>query len=104
MAGMGYFLDGKVTAVFGTHTHVQTADAKILPQGTAFITDVGMVGAEHSVLGREVEAVVKKFRYGMPQRLPVVEKGIRFDAVVLSYDPNSGKAEAVQNISRMSTI
>ena len=104
IAGMAHFLDGQVTAVLGTHTHVQTADAKILPGGTAFISDVGMVGAEFSILGREVKAVVEKFRNGMPQRLPVVEKGIRLDAVVVSYDQQTGKATAIKNISRMSTV
>ena len=101
MAAMGHFLDGRVTAVLGTHTHVQTADAKILPEGTAFISDVGMTGAEHSILGREVEAVIEKFRSGMPRRLPVVEKGIRLDAVVVTYDHISGRASAIENISIM---
>ncbi|MDD3118350.1 MAG: TIGR00282 family metallophosphoesterase [Victivallales bacterium] len=103
-AAMGHFLDGRVTAVLGTHTHVQTADAKILPGGTAFISDVGMTGAEYSILGREVEAVIHKFRTGMPMRLPVVEKGIRLDAVVISYDMNTGKATAIHPVSRMSGV
>jgi 2',3'-cyclic-nucleotide 2'-phosphodiesterase len=101
MAAMAHFLDGKVTAVLGTHTHVQTADAKILPGGTAFISDVGMTGAEHSILGRDVKAVIEKFRSGMPRRLPVVETGIRLDAVVVTYDHNSGRASAIKNISLM---
>ena len=101
---MGYFLEGKVTAVIGTHSHVQTADAKILPGGTAYLTDVGMVGAERSVLGRDVDAVVAKFRYGMPRRFEVVESGIRLDAAVISYDPVSGKANAIKNISRAASI
>ncbi|MCF6176635.1 MAG: YmdB family metallophosphoesterase [Victivallaceae bacterium] len=103
-AAMGHFLAGKVTAVLGTHSHVQTADAKLLADHTAFISDVGMVGAEFSILGREVKAVVEKFRTGMPQRLPVVEKGIRLDAVVVSYDMMTGKATAIKNISRMSSV
>lgn len=103
-AAMARFLEGRVTAVLGTHTHVQTADAKILPGGTAFISDVGMVGAEASVLGRELDAVVDKFRSGMPRRLPVVEKGIRLDAVVISYDPETGKASKITPISRMSNV
>ena len=100
-AAMAHFLDGKVTAVLGTHTHVQTADAKILPGGTAFISDVGMVGSEASVLGRDINAVVNKFVSGMPKRLPVNEKDIRLDAVVISYDMNTGKAEKIIPISRM---
>ena len=67
-AALAWMLDGRVTAVIGTHTHVQTNDARILPNGTAFLTDAGMVGASDSILGREVDAVVRKFRTGMPQR------------------------------------
>ncbi|MBR7143670.1 MAG: YmdB family metallophosphoesterase [Lentisphaeria bacterium] len=101
---MGYFLDGKVTAVIGTHTHVQTNDAKILPNGTAYLTDVGMVGAEYSVLGRSVEEVIKKFRSGMPRRLPVAEGTIRLDGCVIDYDYNTGRANSVKTISRMTEI
>ncbi len=104
-AAMARFLDGRVTAVLGTHTHVQTADATILPGGTAFISDVGMVGAERSVLGRCPDSVVDKFVSGMPRRLPVVEKGdIRLDAVVVSYNHNTGKATAIQPISRTISV
>ena len=98
---MGYFLDGKVTAVIGTHTHVQTNDAKILTGGTAYMTDAGMVGAEYSVLGRKVEEVVKKFRTGMPRRLPVAEGVIRLDGCVISYDHTTGRANSITPISRM---
>jgi metallophosphoesterase (TIGR00282 family) len=101
MAAMAHFLDGRVTAVLGTHTHVQTADAKILPGGTAFISDVGMVGSENSILGREIEPVIEKFLTGMPRRLPVNEKDIRFDAVVISYNHTTGKAEKIVPVSRM---
>lgn len=101
---MGYFLEGKVTAVLGTHSHVQTADAKILPGGTAYITDVGMAGAERSVLGRDPKAVIEKFRYGIPRRFDVIESGIRLDAVIVSYDPQSGRAAAIKNISRMAAF
>ena len=97
---MGYFLDGKVTAVIGTHTHVQTNDAKILANGTAYLTDAGMVGAEYSVLGRTVEEVVKKFRTGMPRRLPVAEGVIRLDGCVVNYDHITGKARSIELVSR----
>lgn len=98
---MGYFLDGRVTAVLGTHTHVPTADALLLPGGTARQTDVGMVGAARSVLGREVESVLYKFSTGMPGRLPVVEKGaIRLDAAIVSYDYRTGRATGIQSLSR----
>ena len=96
----GYFLDGKVTAVIGTHTHVQTNDAKILAGGTAYLTDAGMVGAEYSVLGRKVEEVLKKFRTGMPRRLPVAEGLIRLDGCVITYDHLTGRASKIQPISR----
>ncbi len=98
---LGYFLDGKVSAVVGTHTHVQTADAKILPQKTAFISDLGMVGADYSVLGRNVDAVVKKFRTGMPIRLTVEETGIRLDAVIVDIDQKTGSANKIEPLSIM---
>jgi len=99
---MGRWVDGRVTAVLGTHTHVQTADAVILPGGTAYLTDAGMVGAERSVLGRDVDPVLRKFTLGMPTRLEVVEKGrFRLDAVVVSYDPATGRASAITPISQM---
>lgn len=102
---MGRFLDGKVTAVFGTHTHVQTADAKVLPGGTAVISDTGMCGAEYSILGREVPAVLRKFRSGMATRLPVVENGdIRVDGVCVTFDQNTGKASDIVQFSRIVNI
>ncbi|MBR2345503.1 MAG: YmdB family metallophosphoesterase [Lentisphaeria bacterium] len=102
---MGYFLEGKVTAVLGTHTHVQTADARVLPGGTAYLTDAGMCGADRSVLGREVDAVLKKFHAGMPVRLPVVESGaIRVDGVAISYDQATGRAAGITPFSRIAEI
>ncbi len=98
---MGYFLDGRVTAVLGTHTHVPTGDALILPGGTARQTDVGMTGATTSVLGRSVEDVLHKFTTGMPNRLSVVENGpIRMDGTVVSYDHATGRASAIRPFSR----
>jgi 2',3'-cyclic-nucleotide 2'-phosphodiesterase len=102
---MGRFLDGKVTAVFGTHTHVQTADAEVLPGKTAYITDLGMVGAHRSILGRSVEDVVAKFTDGMPRRLKVVESGaIRLDGAIVSYNMITGKATSITPISRKIVI
>lgn len=99
---MGRYLEGKVTAVLGTHTHVQTADAIVWEKGTAYISDVGMVGAEDSILGREIDKVLYKFTTDMPTRLDVVEKGIvRFCAVVLSYDLTTGKASGITPISQL---
>lgn len=97
---MAHFLDGRVTAVLGTHTHVQSADARVLPGGTAALSDAGMCGADASVLGREVDAVLKKFRVGIPVRLPVVEKGLfRADGAVVTYDAATGRASAIEIFS-----
>ena len=97
---MGRFLDGKVTAVVGTHTHVQTGDPEVLPGGTAYLTDLGMVGAHESILGRDIKNVLYKFTTGMPNRLEVVEKGIiRLDGAVISYDLSTGKANKIIPIS-----
>ena len=97
---MAYYLDGRVTAVLGTHTHVRSADARVLPGGTAALSDAGMCGADRSVLGREVESVLKKFQTGMPVRLPVVEKGlIRVDGAAITYDPATGRAAAIEGFS-----
>ncbi|OGV32905.1 MAG: hypothetical protein A2020_01785 [Lentisphaerae bacterium GWF2_45_14] len=103
-AAMAHFLDGRVTAVIGTHTHVQTNDCKILPKGTAFISDAGMAGAEYSILGRTVDSVLRKFISGMPERLPVVETGIRVDGVVISYGSNGRAATGIKTFSRISSI
>ncbi len=102
---MGHFLDGKVTAVIGTHTHVATVDAEVLPGGTAYLTDVGMTGGRESVLGRKIEDVIKKFRTGMPCRLEVVESGvIRLDFAVVDFDYRTGRASAIANYSRETDV
>ncbi len=99
---MGYFLDGRVTAVVGTHTHVQTSDTKILPKGTAYMTDLGMCGPEYSVLGRSVESVLYKFTTGLPNRLPVEESyPYRLDGAVVDFDPTTGLARKITGISRL---
>ena len=95
-AAMAWSLDGKVTAVIGTHTHVQTADGRVLPGGTAFLTDVGMVGGQDSILGRDIPDVVRKFRTGMPTRLNVTEKNIRLDYAVISYEMSTGRAVSIE--------
>jgi hypothetical protein len=85
-------LDGRVTAVFGTHTHVQTADERLLPQGTAFISDVGMVGPQESILGVEVEPVIYRFLTSMPARFAVAKGPVIANAVFLQVEQESGKA------------
>jgi metallophosphoesterase (TIGR00282 family) len=94
----GYFVDGKVSAVLGTHTHVQTADEKILPNGTAYITDVGMTGPVHSVIGIDVDQIIRRFLTGMPDRFETGQgKGI-FSAIVVDIDQDSGKATGIQRL------
>ncbi|MCF6093147.1 TIGR00282 family metallophosphoesterase [Microaerobacter geothermalis] len=96
---MGWYLDGRVSAVVGTHTHVQTSDARILPKGTAYITDVGMVGSYDGILGMEKEAVIKKFITQLPVRFDVVEKGSsQLNAVVIQLSPETGQATQIEKI------
>ena len=85
---MGRYLDGRVAAVLGTHTHVPTADARVLPGGSAYVTDVGMVGPQESVIGSEIEAVLERFLTGLPTRLPVAERSpvVQFNAVLVEID------------------
>lgn len=95
---MGYYLDGKVSCVFGTHTHVVTADEKILAGGTAYITDVGMTGAHDSVLGRKKESVIKSFRTQMPFPFEIATGDVRVDAIEVIVDGNTGKAERIERV------
>ncbi len=95
---MGWFLDGQVSAVCGTHTHVQTADERILPQGTAYITDVGMTGPKDSVIGVEKELVIEKFVTQMPRRFEVALGDYQLNAVVIEIDPDSGQALSIERI------
>jgi len=90
---LGWYLDGRVAAVVGTHTHVPTADASILPKGTAFQCDAGMTGPYASVLGRLIEPVVGKFLDGMPRRFPVAEGDVRLSGVLVDYDPATRRAQ-----------
>jgi metallophosphoesterase (TIGR00282 family) len=95
---MGYYLDGRVTAVVGTHTHVQTADEKILPGGTAYVTDVGMTGPIESVIGVEKEQILERFLTGMPVRFEVARGAVLFSAVVIETEPGSLSARAIQRL------
>jgi len=93
---MGHFLDGDVAAVVGTHTHVQTADEQILPKGTAYITDIGMTGPIHSVIGIKKEIAIEKFLTGMPRRFEVASGPAVLSAVLLELDGAVGKAISIQ--------
>ncbi len=95
---MGRFLDGQVSAVLGTHTHIATADEQILPKGTAYISDVGMSGPYDSVLGRDVEAVLKRFLTQMPQKMEVASGNVALCGVILDVDENSGRARSIERI------
>jgi metallophosphoesterase (TIGR00282 family) len=94
----GWFLDGEVSAVVGTHTHVQTADDTILPQGTAYITDVGMTGPVNSVIGIKKEQIITKFFNSMPVRFEVAKGESAISAVVIDIDSRSGRAEGMQRL------
>ena len=97
---MGRYLDGRVSAVLGTHTHVGTVDAYILPKGTAYVTDVGMVGPVDSVIGVDTESAIRSFLTGMPHRFFVGEGTVVFDAVLVDVDEATGKAVSIQRIQR----
>ena len=95
----GRFLDGQVSAVVGTHTHVQTADEQILPGGTAFLTDAGFTGPHESVLGRDIEPVLKKFLTGMPQRFEVARERVILHGALIEIDETTGKAVKIQRMA-----
>jgi hypothetical protein len=95
---LGRYLDGRVTAVLGTHTHVQTSDEAILPNGTAYITDLGMTGPKDSVIGREVEPVIRRFITGMPQKFDTATGDPALEGVILDIDIKTGKARSIERI------
>ncbi len=95
---MGFYLDGKVTAVLGTHTHVQTADEQLLPNGTAYITDVGMCGPVQSVLGIEPQLTIKKFKTNLPVRFENAGGEYMINGILLNIDEKTGKASSVERV------
>ena len=98
---LGWFLDGKVSCVFGTHTHIPTADERILPQGTAFITDVGMTGPYDSVIGRQVDQILERFLSNRPIRSEVADGNVQLRGLLIEVDPKTGKASMVQRITKV---
>jgi metallophosphoesterase (TIGR00282 family) len=96
---LGWFLDGKVSCVVGTHTHVQTADEQILPQGTAYITDVGMTGPHDGIIGVEREPVINKFLTGLPARFEAASGNPKLHAVVVNVDNDTGRATGIRRVS-----
>ncbi len=99
----GYYLDGRVSAVIGTHTHVQTSDERILPNGTAYITDVGMTGGLESVIGIKPEQVIRRLVYGLPNRYEPATARIGLEAVFLEIEPETGQALKIERIRRVLT-
>lgn len=96
---MGWYLDGLVSAVIGTHTHVQTADERILPQGTAYITDTGMTGPHDSVIGRKKEQILTRFITQLPTRFEMAEGDTRLNGVIIDVDEETGKAKSIKRVS-----
>lgn len=96
---MGRFLDGRVSLVVGTHTHVPTADEQIFPGGTAFLCDAGFTGPQASVLGREIDPVIKRFLTLQPQRFGVAQEDVQLRGVLVKVDDSSGKALAIERIA-----
>jgi 2',3'-cyclic-nucleotide 2'-phosphodiesterase len=97
-AALARWLDGRVTAVVGTHTHVQTSDATILPKGTAFITDAGMTGPHDSVIGVEAELAIRRMRTGLPVRFETAQGGVRIEGAVVTCDAETGRASGIEAV------
>ena len=98
---MGWYLDGRVSAVIGTHTHVPTADARLLPGGTAFISDVGMTGPRDSIIGFSLDTVLPRFTRHLPTRFQVADGPVSLNAVVVTVDPRSGRASGIEQVQRL---
>jgi metallophosphoesterase (TIGR00282 family) len=98
---MGWYLDGRVTAVLGTHTHVPTADARLLPKGTAYISDIGMTGPRDSVIGFSLETVLPRFLTHLPTRFAVADGPVSFNAVVVEADRATGRALSITHLQRL---
>ena len=96
---MGWHLDGRAAAVVGTHTHVQTADERVLPGGTAYITDVGMTGPHDSVIGMERSVIIQRFLTGLPQRFETATANPRLNAVLVTADEQTGRAESITRLN-----
>lgn len=96
---LGWYLDGQVSAVLGTHTHVQTADEEVLPQGTAYISDAGMTGPFDSVIGIKKEIIIERFLTQMPNKFDLAKDDIRMQGVIMDIDSTSGKAKSIDRIS-----
>ena len=99
-AAMGWYLDGRVSAVVGTHTHIPTADARVLPKGTAYVTDVGMVGPRDGCIGMDKDVVIQRFLTGVPNRFVVASGPVTFNSVLVNIDASTGRATSIQRVDR----
>jgi metallophosphoesterase (TIGR00282 family) len=97
---MGRYLDGRVSAVLGTHTHVGTIDAQVLPQGTAYVTDIGMTGPMDSIIGDDAEMVLQRFLTALPHRLSVGTGKVMLNAILVKVDDKSGRAVSIERLYR----
>ena len=97
---MGWYLDGRASAVVGTHTHIPTADARVLPGGTAYVTDVGMVGPRDGCIGMDKDVVIQRFLSGVPNRFVVASGPVTFNSVLVTISASSGRATSIQRIDR----
>ncbi|MFC1666894.1 TIGR00282 family metallophosphoesterase [Candidatus Omnitrophota bacterium] len=95
---IGRFLDGSVSAIFGTHTHVQTADEKILARGSAYITDLGMTGSQDSVIGRKVDSIIEHFLTCMPTRFDMADKDVELQGAIVEIDEETGRASSIERV------
>ena len=100
-AALARWLDGRVTAVVGTHTHVQTSDARVLGKGTAFMTDAGMTGPHESVIGVEAELAIRRMRTGMPVRFATAQGDVRIEGAVIDCDAESGRATSIESFREL---
>ena len=96
---MGYYLDGSVTAIFGTHTHVQTADERILPKGTAYISDIGMTGPKNSALGMDVSVTIKRFETALPEKYKMATGECMLNGVIFDVDEHTNKVKTITRIN-----
>jgi metallophosphoesterase (TIGR00282 family) len=96
---LGWYLDGRVTAVLGTHTHIPTADERVLPNGTAYITDVGMTGPYDSVIGVQKEQIIARFLKNLPTRFEAATGNVKLCGVLIDCDPSTGRATAIQRVT-----
>jgi hypothetical protein len=95
---LAWFLDGEVTAVLGTHTHIQTADERLLPKGTAYITDLGMTGPFDSILGRRPEQIIERFITGLPTKFEMASGNVQLQGVIVEFDSKKGKATSIRRL------